>query len=317
MRRASAIRLALLACLWGASFLFIKVALRGLSPVQIVLGRLALGAAVLLIVVALRREPLPRSPIVWWHLAVAAVVANIVPYFLFGWGEQRTSSALAGVLNATTPLFTLVFALATRTEPRTTAVRLAGLLLGFVGALTVLAPWQVGSGQGSLSGQAACLLAAACYGVAYIYMRRFLTGRGFPPLALAASQLTAATVLLALVAPVLARQPITLTEDVLGSIIALGALGTGIAYLLNYRLIADEGATTASTVTYLLPIVAVVLGILILGEPLTWNVFVGTALILAGVALAEGRLGGRKTRGELRPTAEAPSPSAIPDRRQT
>src|SRR5215217_5122018 len=104
MRRASAIRLALLACLWGASFLFIKVALRGLSPVQIVLGRLALGAAVLLIVVALRREPLPRSPIVWWHLAVAAVVANIVPYFLFGWGEQRTSSALAGVLNATTPL---------------------------------------------------------------------------------------------------------------------------------------------------------------------------------------------------------------------
>ena len=178
MRRASAIRLALLACLWGASFLFIKVALRGLSPVQIVLGRLALGAAVLLIVVALRREPLPRSPIVWWHLAVAAVVANIVPYFLFGWGEQRTSSALAGVLNATTPLFTLVFALATRTEPRTTAVRLAGLLLGFVGALTVLAPWQVGSGQGSLSGQAACLLAAACYGVAFVYMRRFLTGRG-------------------------------------------------------------------------------------------------------------------------------------------
>jgi drug/metabolite transporter (DMT)-like permease len=142
-------------------------------------------------------------------------------------------------------------------------------------------------------------------------------GRGFPPLALAASQLTAATVLLALVAPVLARQPITLTEDVLGSIIALGALGTGIAYLLNSRLIADEGATTASTVTYLLPIVAVVLGILILGEPLTWNVLVGTALILAGVALAEGRVGGRKARGELHPTGETPSPSAIPDRRQT
>ena len=126
MRRASVIRLALLACLWGASFLFIKVALRGLSPVQIVLGRLALGAAVLLVVVALRREPLPRSRTQWGHLAVAAVVANIIPYFLFGWGEQRISSALAGVLNATTPLFTLVFALATRTEPRTTAIRVAG-----------------------------------------------------------------------------------------------------------------------------------------------------------------------------------------------
>jgi drug/metabolite transporter (DMT)-like permease len=172
---------------------------------------------VLLIVVALRREPLPRSLVAWWHLAVAAVVANIIPYFLFGWGEQRISSALAGVLNATTPLFTLVFALATRTEARTTAVRVAGLLLGFIGALVVLAPWRVGTGPGSLSGQAACLLAAACYGVAFVYMRRFLTGRGFPPLALAASQLTAATVLLALVAPVLARQPITLTGTLLAA----------------------------------------------------------------------------------------------------
>src|SRR5215216_4619302 len=227
MRRASVIRLALLACLWGASFLFIKVALRGLSPVQIVLGRLALGAAVLLIVVALRREPLPRSPIVWWHLAVAAVVANIVPYFLFGWGEQRTSSALAGVLNATTPLFTLVFALATRTEPRTTAIRVIGLLLGFVGALVVMAPWRAGIGAGSLPGQVACLLAAASYGVAYVYMRRFLTGRGFPPLALAASQLTVATVLLALAAPVVARTPITLT----GAVVALaeGRIGQRVA----------------------------------------------------------------------------------------
>src|SRR5918994_4025570 len=213
MRRASVIRLVLLAGIWGASFLFIKVALRGLSPVQIVLGRLALGAAVLLVVIALRREPLPRSRMAWGHLAVAAVVANIIPYFLFGWGEQRISSALAGVLNATTPLFTLVFALATRTEPRTTAIRVIGLLLGFVGALVVMAPWRAGIGAGPLSGQVACLLAAASYGV---------------------------------------------------------------AYLLNYRLIADEGATAASTVTYLLPIVAVLLGILALGEPLTWNVVAGT-----------------------------------------
>jgi drug/metabolite transporter (DMT)-like permease len=99
------------------------------------------------------------------------------------------------------------------------------------------------------------------------------------------------------------------------SILTLGALGTGIAYLLNYRLIADEGATAASTVTYLLPIVAVLLGILALGEPLTWNVVAGTALILAGVALAEGRIG-QRVAGELPHTAEAPSPSSIPDQRQ-
>ena len=108
---------------------------------------------------------------------------------------------------------------------------------------------ELGIGAGSLSGQAACLLAAASYGVSYVYMRRFLTGRGLPPLALAASQLTVATALLALGAPIVARTPITLTGDVVASILALGALGTGIAYLLNYRLIADEGATAASTVT--------------------------------------------------------------------
>src|ERR671937_544056 len=118
MSRASAIRLALLACLWGSSFLFIKVALDGLSPAQIVLARMAAGALVLLAIVAARHEQLPRRPTTWAHIAVAAVVANLVPYFLFGWGEQRVDSAVAGTLNATTPLFTLAIARATGTERR-------------------------------------------------------------------------------------------------------------------------------------------------------------------------------------------------------
>jgi drug/metabolite transporter (DMT)-like permease len=121
-------------------------------------------------------------------------------------------------------------------------------------------------------------------------MRRFITGRGVSPLALAASQLAVAAVLLSLTAPVTARDPITLTTAVILSIVALGVLGTGIAYILNYRLIADEGATTASTVTYLLPIVAVALGIIVLGEPISWTLFAGTALILLGIAVAEGRI---------------------------
>jgi drug/metabolite transporter (DMT)-like permease len=306
MRGASILRLALLALLWGSSFLFIKVAVEGVSPVQLVLARLALGALVLLALVAARREPLPRDARLWGHLVIAALVANIVPYFLFGWAEQRgVASAVAGSLNATTPLFTLATAWATRTERTMRPARAAGLLIGFLGAVVALAPWRTGAFTFAGIGQLACLLAAASYGVGYVYQRRFITGRGLSPLALAASQLTVATLLLALTAPVTARGPITLTAAVTASVLALGMLGTGIAYILNYRLITDEGATTASTVTYLLPIVALVLGIIVLGEPIAWTLFAGTALILLGIAVSEGRLRGLNRPGKRRPVTPA------------
>jgi drug/metabolite transporter (DMT)-like permease len=309
MRGASILRLAMLALLWGSSFLFIKVAVEGVSPAQLVLARLALGALVLLAFVAARREPLPRDARLWGHLVIAALVANIVPYFLFGWAEQRgVASAVAGSLNATTPLFTLTIAWATGTERSMGPTRAAGLLIGFLGAVVALAPWRAGAFTLAGMGQLACLLAAASYGVGYVYQRRFITGRGFPPLALAASQLTAATMLLALTAPVTAREPITLTAAVIGSVLALGVLGTGIAYILNYRLIADEGATSASTVTYLLPVVAVALGVVVLSEPIAWTLFAGTALILVGIAVAEGHLRGLLRPGERHPVTPATRP---------
>src|SRR6266511_3899560 len=126
MRPASLARLGLLACLWGSNFLFIKVAVEGLSPILVVVARMLLGAAVLLSFVAMRRERLPARRL-WVHLAVAALVANVIPYFLFSWGEQRVSSATAGVLNATTPLFTVLLVLITRTE-RMTLYRTSGLV---------------------------------------------------------------------------------------------------------------------------------------------------------------------------------------------
>jgi drug/metabolite transporter (DMT)-like permease len=311
MRRGSLLRLGLLALLWGSSFLFIKVAVEGVSPTQLVLARLALGALVLLGFVAARREPLPRDARLWGHLVAAALVANIVPYFLFGWAEQRgVASAVAGSLNATTPLFTLAIAWATGTERRMGPARAAGLLIGFLGAVVALAPWRTGAFTVAGIGQLACLLAAASYGIGYVYLRRFITGRGFSPLALAASQLTTATVLLALTAPVTARGPVNLTGPVTASILALGMLGTGIAYILNYRLIADEGATSASTVTYLLPVVALVLGIIILGEPIAWTLFAGTGLILLGIAVSEGRL--RGLLGERRPVTPVGPPGDGP-----
>lgn len=304
MRGASVLRLAMLALLWGSSFLFIKVAVEGVSPAQLVLARLALGALVLLAFVAARREPLPRDGRLWGHLVFAALVANIVPYFLFGWAEQRgVASAVAGSLNATTPLFTLAIAWTTGTERSMGRARATGLLVGFLGAVVALAPWRTGAFTVAGVGQLACLLAAASYGVGYVYQRRFIAGRGFSPLALAASQLTMATLLLALTAPFTARDPITLTPGVVASILALGVLGTGIAYILNYRLIVDEGATSASTVTYLLPVVALALGIIVLGEPIAWTLFAGTLLILLGIAVSEGRL--RSMLGTRQPAGSA------------
>jgi drug/metabolite transporter (DMT)-like permease len=305
MGRASSFRLAMLAVLWGSNFLFIKVGVQGLSPVQLTLARLALGALVLVAFVAARREPVPRTAALWGHLAVAALVANVIPYFLFGWAEQRVASAVAGSLNATTPLFTLAIARITGTERRMGPARTVGLLIGFAGAVVALAPWQTAAFTHLGAGQLACLLAAASYGVGFVYMRRYLTGRGFPALALAASQLTAATVLLAITAPITARQPVTLTAAVILSVLALGLLGTGAAYVLNYRLIADEGATAASTVTYLLPVVAITLGIIVLGEAISWTLFAGTALVLLGIAVSEGRLPGMSRAVERQPAITA------------
>jgi drug/metabolite transporter (DMT)-like permease len=290
VRTVSVVRFAMLALLWGSNFLLIKVAVEGLSPIQLVLVRLTLGALVLLVFAATRHELFPRDPATWAHLAVAAAVANVIPYFLFGWGEQRVTSNVAGVFNATTPLFTLVLALATGTERGIGLRRAGGLLIGFLGALVVLAPWRVEGFAHTWTGQLACLVAAASYGVSYVYMRRFLTGRGSSPLVLAASQLAASAVLVGVVAPFVARQSVTLTPAVIASVGALGALGTGVAYVLNYRLITDEGATTTSTVTYFLPIVAIVLGILVLSEPISWNLLVGTLLVLLGVAISESRI---------------------------
>jgi len=286
-------RLGALAVLWGSGFLLIKIALEGMSPIQIVLGRLLAAAVVMLVVVAYRREALPRRLTPWAHLTVMAVITNIAPYFLYAWAEQHINSGLAGVLNATTPLFTLLFAVSTHTE-RLTASRVVGLVLGFLGVVVLAAPWHDGGVSSSLLGVGASLLASASYAASYVYARRFLSARQFSPLVLSTGQMVAGAVLLGALAPGVALQPMTLTTSVVVSVVVLGVVGTGVAYVLNYRLIADEGATAASTVTYLLPFVAVLLGFLILAEPVGWNLAVGALIVLVGVALSEGRLGQRR-----------------------
>jgi drug/metabolite transporter (DMT)-like permease len=233
---------------------------------------------------AARKQRLPTSPRLWLHLAMLAIITNIAPYFLFAVAELRISSGFAGVLNATTPLFTLLLALGTKTE-RTTRTRVLGLLTGLAGVSILLAPWSTQS-PGGLAGIAAGLLASACYAVGYVYAKRFLTSN-LPALVLATGQMVAGTLLVALLLPVIIHQPATLTPAVIAAVVVLGVAGTGFAYVLNYQLIADEGPVSASTVTYLIPVVAVSLGASILGEPVTWSLLIGAATILAGVALSQ------------------------------
>ncbi|HEX3958195.1 MAG TPA: DMT family transporter [Trebonia sp.] len=281
--RGSLTRLTLLALLWGSSFLWIAIALRGFSPVQIVLIRLALGALVLVAILYTRGLRLPGDRMIWLHLVVAAIFANAIPYTLFAIGEKHVSSSVAGVLNATTPLWTLVIAFATGHERRVSGPKLTGFIIGLAGTLLIFSPWETGS-QIASAGGLACLGASASYGVSYVYMDRYLARRGIPPLVLSAGQLIAATVEMAIVLSFAGLQPIHWRPDAIAALAVLGALGTGIAYVLNYRLITDEG-TTASVVTYLLPIVAVILGAAILGDHITAQIIAGMLIILLGVAL--------------------------------
>jgi drug/metabolite transporter (DMT)-like permease len=170
---------------------------------------------------------------------------------------------------------------------------LIGLAIGFLGVVVLAAPWRDGGVSSSLLGVGASLLASASYAASYVYARRFLSVRQISPLVLSTGQMVAGAVLLGALTPGVTLQPITLTTSVVVSVVVLGVAGTGIAYVLNYRLIADEGATAASTVTYLLPIVAVLLGLAVLAEPVGWNLAVGALIVLAGVALSEGRFGRR------------------------
>jgi drug/metabolite transporter (DMT)-like permease len=278
----------LLSAIWGASFLFIKVADRAFAPLQVALLRCALGAAALLVVLVVRGDRLPRGRTAWMHLMMAGVLFNSVPFALFAFGETKVSSVVAGIWNATTPLHALLVSLAVLPEERSTRARVVGLMVGFAGVVVVLGPWS-GLG-GRLVGNLACMAAAACYGLGFPYTRRYLAGRTESALSLSAAQVMCGTLQLALIAPWLTSAPGRVPLDSLLSILALGVAGTGFAYVLNYAVIRRAGSTIASTVTYLIPLFSTVLGVVVLGEKLTWNQPVGALVVLLGVALTQGRL---------------------------
>ncbi len=312
--RSPWVRLGILGGIWGTSFLFIKVSLEGLSPLQVSIGRSALGAGALWVLLLARRLTVPSSPRLWAHIAAMSVVSNVVPFLGFSWAGDRVSSGVSGVYNATTPLMTLLVALAVLPEERATRHRIAGLLLGFAGVVVVLGPWRGADDANLVSGQLAALGASASYGIAFNYARRFLSGAGLPPVVLATCQLTMATLILGVVTPLIGWEPVSLSGRVVASMLALGVLGTGLAFIIYHGLIRDVGATTASMVTFLIPLVAVALGVVVLDEPLGWNLFVGGAVVILGVAIAEGRLR-RRAHSPCPDEAAAASVDVITDPR--
>ncbi|WP_432062862.1 DMT family transporter [Streptomyces sp. S1] len=284
MPMATCARLAALSLVWGSVFLWIKIAGYGFSPVQMVLARLALGAAVLLAIGYARGLRPPREKAVWGHLTVAALLGNAIPWTLYAEGEVHGSSGVAAVVNGSAPIWTLAAALLLGGERRVSGARAGGVLLGLGGTALIASPWnsaQTGTGWSVLC----FVLGSIGFGASFAYTGRFLVGRGIPPLVLAGGQLAAATVLLLAVFPFLGLQRVTWRTDSVVSVLVLGVLCTGFAALLNFELIVKDGAAVASTVTYLMTAVAVVLGAVVLREPLGPPVWLGAAAVLAATGL--------------------------------
>ena len=281
-------RVVLLALIWGWSFLFIKVAVAGMTPSTVAGARITLGAVALLVTCRISGQRLPRDLTMWRHFAFMGLFYSAIPFTLLAWGEQRTTSALAAVCNATTPLFTAV-AVSMVLGERLRRGQKIGLLVGLAGVAVAAGLTVSDLTKSSTVGGLAAVGAAACYGAAFAYARRYLAD--IPPLVAASGQLVMAAVMIAPFAiTTTVVSGIVLTPTRLLAVLLLGVVNTGFAYALNYASIAEIGPTKASLVTYLVPIVAVTVGVIFLNEPFQGRLVIGTLIIIAGVALVQLRV---------------------------
>ena len=279
----------LLGITWGMSFLFIKQGLQFLTPLGVAFGRCALGAITLIFIATSRKVTLPNDLKIWGHLLVVAMLLNVVPGVLFALAETKVTSILAGIINAVTPLMTVLAILIIGRDEKPKRAQILGLLIGFTGVATVMGIWR-GFGDNPILYVLILLLAVTCYGFSFPYSRRFVLPYKLEPIQLATVQLIcAATVLL----PGFLFNGISNDKYEslpLISMLCLGVFGSGLAYIWNFQIIRDAGSAIASSVTYVTPVVAVIAGIIFLGEGLTWNEPVGALIVLFGAAIAQERI---------------------------
>ncbi len=289
--RAEWILLGSLGLIWGSAFLFIKVAVGSFDPFTYVWLRLTIAAVALVIILRLsgRRLALPLG--VWAAVGLLALLNNVVPFLLFGWGQKHIASGLAAILQATTPIFGVITAHFLTADEKITPSRLIGVVIGFAGVATMIGPQIAGDGGNHLLAQLACLFASLLYALAGIFARRF-KALGVAPMELAAAQFVAGAILLAPVALTLGQSLTALPTSLAawGAVALLAIVGSAFAYVLFFRLIETAGATNSMLVTLLVPPIAITLGALVFGEQFGLAQIAGLLLIAAGLAVIDGRL---------------------------
>jgi drug/metabolite transporter (DMT)-like permease len=284
-----------LSVLWGGSFFFVGVAVREVPPLSLVLVRVGVAALALWAVLLVSGAGMPRRPGLWAAFLGMGLLNNALPFALIVWGQQHIASGLAAILNATTPLFTVLVAHLLTADERLTPAKAAGVMMGLFGVSLMLGAELLGGLGLGVAAQLACLAAALSYALAGVFGRRFRR-MGVPPLASAAGQVTASSLILLPLA-LLVDQPWALAMPGAASwaaMLGLGLFSTALAYVLYFRILAVAGATNLLLVTFLVPVSAILLGALVLGERLEARHFAGMALIGAGLALIDGRLLGRR-----------------------
>ena len=274
--------------IWGASFLFIELSLSFLTPVGVAFWRTAFGALAMLIAMMIFRTKLPTSFEAWRHLTVAGILMSSVPFVLFAYAQTQVTSALAAIINSVTPITTVIVVLiAFRTEKLKPHV-VVGLVIGLIGVLVVLGAWQ-GLGDNNPMAILAMMIAVTLYGIGTPYVRKFVSPLNLPTEVSVFGQIgTAALTLLPVY--LLSGPLVTATPELkaIGAVIVLGALGSGFAYLLFYKILDVVGSAIASSVTYITPIIAVILGVVLLGEQLHWYEPVGGLIVILGAAISQG-----------------------------
>ena len=282
------IMLLALSVLWGGTFFFVEVALTDIPPLTLVFCRLVLAALALHIVVLLRGQRMPADMRLWGAFAMMGLINNFIPFTLIFWGQTHIEGSLAAILNATTPLWTVLLAHVLTDNERLTPARLAGAMIGFTGVVLMFGADAAEGVSANLLGQAAVVLAALSYAFAGIFGRRF---KGIPPLHTATGQLTASALFMTPVALSLDR-PWNLAfphAGVVGAVVALALASTAFAYILYFRILATAGATNVLLVTFLVPVSALVLGVGLLGERLSLSDYAGMGLIGLGLMAIDGR----------------------------
>jgi drug/metabolite transporter (DMT)-like permease len=277
-----------LGIIWGSSFFFIMLALRTLPPIGVAFWRTAIGAATLAVILVIQKVAIPKSLKQWLLLWVSGLLMSGIPAVLFGFAEQHVSSALASIINASTPVFTvLAIMIAFRAEKPKPQV-LAGLGLGLVGVFVVLGIWQ-GFGDNDPLAVGALLLAVTFYGFGSPFVRRFIEPMKIDSKTAVFGQVSTSAISLL---PFYVAGPLTIgpaSVESISGMLALGVLGTGLAYVLYYRLLATVGSPIASAVTYVTPVVGVAIGVAVLHESISWHEPVGAMIIILGAAVAQGR----------------------------